>query len=223
MIVTDLVLAVRQTDDGGVEARAVSGHDGPPRCRGDGVALAATTGRRATAASRDGQRPGGTGSPRSSRRPSGTASRTSSSRGAATTSRSTRIPLDSGARRKPGETTSALVYTDRSIYRPLQKVLWKAVVYRGRARSRRASASRPRRPVTVTLVDANGQAVESKTVTTNAYGSAAGEFAIPAGRALGAWSVRLATGAAPPSIRVEEYKRPTFEATLEESEGRRCG
>ena len=68
--------------------------------------------------------------------------------------------------------------------------------------------------MTLTLVDANGQAVESKTVSSNAYGSAAGEFAIPAGRALGAWSVRCATGGAA-SIRVEEYKRPTFETTLD--------
>ncbi len=70
--------------------------------------------------------------------------------------------------------------------------------------------------MSVTLLDANGQTVESKTVTTNAYGSAAGEFALPAGRALGAWHVRCDWGGAA-SIRVEEYKRPTFEATLPES------
>src|ERR1019366_3030003 len=111
----------------------------------------------------------------------------------------------------PSETASALVYTDRSIYRPLQKVLWKAIVYRGRADLARWHVM-PQSPVTLSLVDANGQVAESKTVSSNAYGSAAGEFVIPAGRALGAGGVR---GAA--SIRVEEYKRPTFEAKLDDS------
>src|ERR1019366_2147464 len=115
----------------------------------------------------------------------------------------------------PSETASALVYTDRSIYRPLQKVLWKAIVYRGRADLARWHVM-PQSPVTLSLVDANGQVAESKTVSSNAYGSAAGEFVIPAGRALRAWNVRCRTGGAA-SIRVEEYKRPTFEAKLDDS------
>ena len=48
------------------------------------------------------------------------------------------------------------------------------------------------------LVDPNGEKVEPRTVTTNAFGTAAGEFVVPAGRLLGAWRLReLAPGGAP--------------------------
>ena len=59
--------------------------------------------------------------------------------------------------------------------------------------------------------------MESRAVTTNTFGSASGEFTVPAGRVLGQWSVR-ATPDGQAVVRVEEYKRPTFEATLDEPE-----
>ena len=113
------------------------------------------------------------------------------------------------APKAPAEASAALVYTDRAIYRPSQKVLWKVVAYRGRAdlgEFRTAAGA----TVTVTLRDLNNEAVETRTVTTNTFGSAAGEFRIPGGRALGWWRVESApSGGA--AIQVEEYKRPTFE------------
>ncbi|HEY1252964.1 MAG TPA: alpha-2-macroglobulin family protein [Thermoanaerobaculia bacterium] len=124
--------------------------------------------------------------------------------------------LSLGVPRENGEETAALVYTDRSIYRPQQKVLWKVVAYRGRVDLGRlrtfANAS-----VTLTLRDANNQAIESKTATTNAYGSAAGEFTIPAGRALGRWRLESSIpGSA--FVQIEEYKRPTFEVKWKDPE-----
>ena len=71
--------------------------------------------------------------------------------------------------------------------------------------------------MTLTLHDANNQVVESRTVTTNAYGSAAGEFTIPAGRALGRWRIDSSLpGSA--AVQVEEYKRPTFEVHWKDPE-----
>ncbi|HYX19760.1 MAG TPA: alpha-2-macroglobulin family protein, partial [Thermoanaerobaculia bacterium] len=117
------------------------------------------------------------------------------------------------ARTPPAETTAALVYTDRAIYRPLQTVKWKAVAYGGRADLGRFRVS-PRTPVTVRLRDRNSEVVETATAVTDDYGAAAGEFRIPAGRALGSWSVECdPRGSA--GIRVEEYKRPTFEVKWE--------
>ena len=114
----------------------------------------------------------------------------------------------------PTETTASLVYTDRSIYRPLQKILWKVVAYRGRQDLGRL-ATAPGATVTLTLRDANNEAIESRTVATNPFGSAAGEFGIPAGRALGGWRIESSLpGAA--FIQVEEYKRPTFEVKWED-------
>ncbi len=211
MIETDLVLLVRQTEDGGLEARAVSGSSGRP-VPGADVQLWRydwQKGHRRIA--------------QAAARPDGLAGFAPSGErnGVFLFARHGEdVALDPTylglwARPARGDVASALVFTDRSIYRPLQKVLWKAVVYRGRPDDARLAVA-PEQTVSISLVDANGQNVESKTVTTNAYGSAAGEFAIPAGRALGAWSVRCDwSGAA--SIRVEEYKRPTFEATLLES------
>jgi alpha-2-macroglobulin len=114
----------------------------------------------------------------------------------------------------PREATAALVYTDRSVYRPGQEVLWKVVAYRGGGdppRYRTLAAT----SLTVELVDANSQVAASAEVETNDFGSAAGRFAIPPGRLLGAWQVRASLGGAA-AVRVEEYKRPTFEVTVGE-------
>lgn len=109
---------------------------------------------------------------------------------------------------------SALVYTDRAVYRPEQKVLWKVVAYESRNLSRGDARIAANASVLVQLFDANGQSVSEKRVKTNAYGSAAGEFAVPAGRLLGNWSIRTRPDGYA-NIRVEEYKRPTFEVALD--------
>ena len=111
-----------------------------------------------------------------------------------------------------GQISASLVFTDRSIYRPQQRLFWKVLAYRGDSDRGRFEAY-PSAPVTVSLYDANNQKVEERLVTSNSFGSAAGEFSIPSGRALGAWSVRSSLGNASASVRVEEYKRPTFEVT----------
>ncbi len=110
------------------------------------------------------------------------------------------------------ETTRSMVYTDRSIYRPNQKLFFKIVLFQGRpdlANYRLLPATSS----TVFLKDANGQTVEQKTVATNAYGTASGEFMIPSGRLLGQWQVVCSSGGAT-AVRIEEYKRPTFETKL---------
>jgi hypothetical protein len=118
---------------------------------------------------------------------------------------------------QPSETTASLVYTDRSIYRPFQKILWKVVAYRGRADLGRLEVAASH-AVTLTLRDANHEAIVTQTLTTNSFGSAAGEFAIPAGRALGSWRIESSLpGAA--QIQIEEYKRPTFEVKWEDPKG----
>ncbi len=113
---------------------------------------------------------------------------------------------------EPQPVTGALIYTDRSVYRPLQTLKFKVVAFRGNP-ERTRYATEPDRDVQVSLVDANGQVVESRTLKTNRHGTCSGEFSIPAGRLLGQWTVRTdPTGDA--VVRVEEYKRPTFEVHL---------
>ncbi len=108
--------------------------------------------------------------------------------------------------------TGAFLYTDRTVYRPQQTLHWKVVAYRGGGEEVRYQ-TQPRSAVTVTLVDANGEEVTTADVTTNEFGSAFGAFEIPAGRLLGRWFLRTSMGGQT-EIRVEEYKRPTFEVKV---------
>jgi alpha-2-macroglobulin len=108
--------------------------------------------------------------------------------------------------------TATLLFTDRSIYRPQQKISWKAVLYvRSEDGTRFDTLSS--RTLTISLRDLNRQEVETKTVTTNNFGTASGEFIIPSGRALGQWSIESSQSGRS-TVRVEEYKRPTFEAKM---------
>lgn len=106
------------------------------------------------------------------------------------------------------------LYADRSIYRPGQKIFWKTIAYEGDPRNSKYKLI-SKVDVTVALNDANGQVVLEKTVKTNAHGSAAGEFTIPAGKLLGNWSLTASRGGQV-SFKVEEYKRPTFEVEISE-------
>ena len=120
-------------------------------------------------------------------------------------------------RSKPADASATLIYTDRSIYRPGQKLYWKILAYRGRrdlGQLRPASNS----AASVWLEDINGQRIAEATVATNAFGTASGEFLIPAaGRPLGAWRLRASPDGSA-QVRVEEYKRPTFEVTVKDPE-----
>jgi len=102
-----------------------------------------------------------------------------------------------------------LVFTDRSYYRPQQKLLFKIVSYQGNGIEFNTVANRQ---LTVRLLDPNSEEIAAQQVTTNAFGTASGEFTIPAGRLLGLYTVATHNGQS--SVHVEEYKRPTFEVAM---------
>jgi len=109
----------------------------------------------------------------------------------------------------------SLIYTDRAIYRPGQKILWKILCYRGSETPGQLSPE-TRAKVSVWLEDENQEKVSETLAVTNDFQTASGEFAVPAaGHMLGQWRLRSSPeGEA--SIRVEEYKRPTFEVSIED-------
>ncbi len=115
---------------------------------------------------------------------------------------------------------SALIFTDRAIYRPSQKIKWKVVAYFG-DRAKGSYKVFPHSDGWVQLLDANGKQVRKIKVKTNAYGSASGEFVAKAGLRLGRWQIKTSWADARygrgQSIKVEEYKRPTFTAEIEKS------
>lgn len=114
----------------------------------------------------------------------------------------------------PQKGTQSLIFTDRSVYRPQQKLLFKVLGYAFNAEHTDLK-TQPEQNLTVELVDPNYQVVEKKSLRTNGFGSASGEFTIPTGRLLGAWQLRVSDGkggfGGNSALRVEEYKRPTFE------------
>lgn len=109
------------------------------------------------------------------------------------------------------------LFTDRSIYRPGQTVYYKGIVvknsvtgYYNTVTQGVAANVRER----VTLKDANWQTVEQTDLTTNEYGSFSGSFVLPTSGLNGSFRIQCRHGET--SIRVEEYKRPTFEVELEQ-------
>jgi len=115
---------------------------------------------------------------------------------------------------------SALIFTDRAIYRPTQKIKWKVVAYAGERATGHYKVL-PNSAGWVKLLDANGKQVQKIKLKTNAYGSASGEFVAKAGLRLGQWRIQTSWADSRygrgHSIKVEEYKRPTFVAKIEKS------
>ncbi|MBO0950536.1 alpha-2-macroglobulin family protein [Fibrella forsythiae] len=103
------------------------------------------------------------------------------------------------------ESQRAAIFTDRAIYRPGQTVYWKVLVYSGKDNQ---FVVVPNKSATVRLMDVNGEEVAKAEVKTNEFGSASGTFTAPVGRLTGQMTLMTDYGQA--SIRVEEYKRPTF-------------
>jgi hypothetical protein len=107
-----------------------------------------------------------------------------------------------------------MIFTDRAAYRPNQKIFWKFLIYNSGSSLADYSVA-PGSEFSIDLMDMNGQKVATQTGKANEFGTASGSFEIPAGRPLGFWSLaaHAKTGNLNygyKSVRVEEYKRPTF-------------
>jgi hypothetical protein len=111
---------------------------------------------------------------------------------------------------------SVVLVTDRGIHRPGQTVFYNGIAgsYDHDRRDYRAIA---KRPITVTLRDANGREVAKADHTTNDVGSFHGSFPIPTGALPGQWMLLAETQGfnGGVGVRVEEYKRPKFQVELE--------
>ena len=104
------------------------------------------------------------------------------------------------------------IYTDRSIYRPGQTVHVAAILYEVQKGMEHAVTAH--QSVTFVLNDANGKKVAEKTTTTDEYGTCAAELTIPSSGLSGMFTVRV--NGQSHTVRVEEYKRPTFHVDFPE-------
>lgn len=110
-----------------------------------------------------------------------------------------------------GEQTT--IFTDRSIYRPGQKVYVSGVKYIQKDDSVSVLKGED---VCVTLTDTNGKEVEKVNVVTDDFGVYSAEFVLRQNAMPGYFGVKADNAYG--SIRVEEYKRPTFDVVFEKNE-----
>lgn len=113
-------------------------------------------------------------------------------------------------------TTSTVIYTDRSIYRPGQTVHAAAIAYKYYGDSQRGEVQK-QQTMSLTLRDANYEEVATTTVTTDEYGMAAADFILPQVGKTGTYTLCSDSGdRASCYFTVEEYKRPTFSVEMEQ-------
>ncbi|MCP4292278.1 MAG: hypothetical protein GY780_10655 [bacterium] len=112
---------------------------------------------------------------------------------------------------------SSIIYTDRRIFRPGQNVMWKVVSFKSE-KPRTDFQTLPHDSLTVELFDANRKLIHREIVVTNNFGSVSGSFEIPVRGVLGQWTLRTSSGQKK-RIKVEEYKRPTFEVSVDTPAG----
>ncbi len=108
------------------------------------------------------------------------------------------------------------IFTDRAIYRPGQTVYYKAYAMR-------TDANRVTTPIVglkcgVGLRDVNDKEIAFMNAVSNDYGTFSGSFVIPTGLLNGRMTIMI-NHQYSKEIRVEEYKRPTFEVNLNRIEG----
>ncbi len=112
---------------------------------------------------------------------------------------------DNGRNNDKSQTYTKL-FTDRAIYRPGQLIYVKGLLYDGKENQFAVVANQN---VAVEFLDQNGERIAQQTLKTNEFGTFTASFTAPVGRLTGVMTLQTPDGGT--SIRVEEYKRPTFE------------
>ena len=118
-------------------------------------------------------------------------------------------------REEPDYTVKIL--TDRAIYRPGQTVHYKIITYTGEKNDYKVAENEK---VNLIIRNNSYEIIEEKELTTNAYGSASGSFTLPLGGPFGRFNMNASVRGEENynnrhSFRVEEYKRPTFETSID--------
>ena len=102
-----------------------------------------------------------------------------------------------------------IIFTDRQIYRPGQTIYFNGLQLQT---FKEKSKIMPGKDVTISFNDVNGKKVSSLDLKTNDFGTFSGSFIIPQTMLNG--DVRLSTTDGNINVKVEEYKRPTFQVVF---------
>jgi len=121
--------------------------------------------------------------------------------------------------RRDAECNAAKAYaiTDRPVYRPDQPVKYKFWVRRVKYDVDDASEF-ANQQFTVEICNPRGDRVVSEAETADAFGGIDGEYVLPADALLGVYAIQILAGKRAlggGSFRVEEYKKPEFEVTVD--------
>ena len=106
------------------------------------------------------------------------------------------------------------IYTDRPVYRPGHTVHFKGVLRQRGAAGYIVPAGKP---LSVEIQDAEQKPIYRKTLTANANGTIRDDLELPAGAALGSYSIQVHAGEESfmnGSFEVEEYKKPEYEVRV---------
>ena len=112
--------------------------------------------------------------------------------------------------------TKTFIMTDRPVYRPKQSVRYKLWVRQAKYDQAETSNFAGQR-FTVTMYNPKNEQVYSQNIQADLFGGLEGEYLIPADAALGVYRISHGTGSVygGNTFRVEEYKKPEFEVTVE--------
>ena len=109
------------------------------------------------------------------------------------------------------------MFTDRTIYRPGQKVFFKAILYN---KIKDKSFIIKNQKVTLSLYNRYDKKISKIDLVSNDYGSVFGEFILPQDGITGRYYLTSDFGNYIHYISVEEYKRPKFEITFDDLNGK---
>ena len=116
---------------------------------------------------------------------------------------------------RPPQLHKIYLETDLALYRPAQKV--RLAVYGFKNTARGFVALPKDHKIEVTVRDPNYEEIYKQTLSTNDYGTAEAEFVLPETGVLGHYQMTASLNGknlAHHSFRVEEYKRPEYEVSL---------
>ena len=108
----------------------------------------------------------------------------------------------------------AYCITDRPVYRPEQTVRFKVWL---RQMTKGILSNQPQRRVSITIYDPKGNKVQSVSKTADPWGGIDGQFTLGAEPRLGVYRIHVSgrSYVGGQNFRVEEYKKPEFEVTVE--------
>ena len=118
---------------------------------------------------------------------------------------------EKGESLKESKNTKTFFFTDRAIYRPGQKLFFKAIPIETLGQINRIL---PDQAISIQLLNVNRVMVSELKLKTNEFGSVNGSFILPTTGLTGKYHLKCTTYSGDTSISVEEYKRPKFKIEL---------